>query len=135
MGDGYWQVAHDNTDTEPEEAEGSDVLRNIELLQFDNGCFVLGPEPMEACGSYRHRLARLRARPRPRTSRSPLGSSSTGTNTVDNPTNVQFRWLMAEEEDVNAGEEWLAERRPGPAELRAQRATDNLVCERHLHPG
>ena len=41
LGDGYYRVAHDQTNTEGEEAEGADIIHNIELLEFDDGCFVL----------------------------------------------------------------------------------------------
>ncbi|WP_159081514.1 peroxidase family protein [Nocardioides sediminis] len=133
MGDGYWQVAHDNTDTEAEEAEGSDILRNIELLQFDNGCFVLGPEPMEACGSYG--TASLDYEP-PATEDQPITARVVfdGDNTVDNPTNIQFRWMMAEEEDINAAAGWLATTVQNPQSC-APNGDDNLECEVTFTPG
>jgi putative cell wall-binding protein/Ca2+-binding RTX toxin-like protein len=50
LGDGYWMVDNDNPnggDGEAEEAEGADVIRNIELVQFSDNCFDL--RTGEAC--------------------------------------------------------------------------------------
>jgi Ca2+-binding RTX toxin-like protein len=107
LGDGYWKVAHDAGDGEAEESEGEDVIRNIEMLQFDDGCFILGPAPMTSCGTYGTASLDYAA---PATEDEPITARVVfdGPQSVTAPTNVQFRWLMAEEEDVNAGGEWLA---------------------------
>ncbi len=41
LGDGYFRVSHSNPPGEAEESEGSDVLRNIEVLQFTDTCWSL----------------------------------------------------------------------------------------------
>src|SRR5690606_26791252 len=50
LGDGYWRIRHQPTTGELEEAEGADILRNVELLRFADGCFQIGT--MEPCGDY-----------------------------------------------------------------------------------
>ncbi len=104
LGDGYWEVSHDLTDVEPEEAEGSDILRNVELLSFADGCFVL--ETMVPCGSYG--VASLEYTP-PATENEAITARVVFNGIpVDAPTDIRFRWLFAEEEDVTGAEEWLA---------------------------
>ena len=105
LGGDYWQVAHDLTDTEPEEAEGSDVIRNFEYLQFDDGCYVL--PSLEPCGSYGTASLDYTA---PATENEPIGATVVfdGDIEVQNPTDIRFRWKFAEEEDVNGAAEWLA---------------------------
>ena len=58
LGDGYYEVWHSDVLTggsEAEESEGADVIRNIELLQFFDGCWDLriegpaGEEPGMPC--------------------------------------------------------------------------------------
>ncbi|WP_159083710.1 peroxidase family protein [Nocardioides terrigena] len=133
MGDGYWQVAHDNTDTAPDLREGADILRNIELLQFSNGCFVLGEEPMEACGSYG--TASLDYEP-PATEDEPITARVVfdGTNTVDTPTNVQFRWVIATEDELNGAEGWRSSVVQSPQSCEPN-GDDHLVCEATFTPG
>jgi Ca2+-binding RTX toxin-like protein/methionine-rich copper-binding protein CopC len=102
LGDGYWQVAHDQTATEGEEAEGSDVLRNIEYVQFNDGCFLLSEGPLVPCDSYG--VASIDDDPAPREDVPVTANVVLSNAAVDNPTNVTFRWLNREAD----GTEWLA---------------------------
>ena len=58
LGDGYYEVWHSDVLTggsEAEESEGADIIRNVELLQFFDGCWDLridspeGEEPGAPC--------------------------------------------------------------------------------------
>jgi hypothetical protein len=53
---------------------------------------------------------------------------------VNDPTNVQFRWLMAEEEDVNTGEEWLAGAVQDPQDC-GRNADGHVECTVTFTPG
>jgi Ca2+-binding RTX toxin-like protein len=132
-GDGYWEVAHSTGDAEAEESEGQDIIRNIEMLHFDDGCFILGPAPMESCGSFGKATLDYVA---PATEDEPITARVVfdGPASVDNPTNVQFRWLMAEEEDVATGEEWLASSVQDPQDCGPNAAGD-IECTVTFIPG
>jgi Ca2+-binding RTX toxin-like protein len=103
LGDGYWQVAHDQTDTEAEESEGSDILRNVELLRFADGCFVIGTST--PCGSYGTASIAYEGAP---TEDVPVTGTVTFNNLeVTEPTDIRFRWMATDFEDVNGAAEWL----------------------------
>ncbi len=133
LGDGYWKVQYVSEDTEAEESEGADVIRNIELLHFDDGCFVLGPAPMESCGDFGTAWLDYDA---PATEDQPITAHVVfdGEIEVNDPTNIQFRWLMAEEEDVNSGEEWLAGAVQDPQDC-APDADGDIQCSVTFTPG
>ena len=133
LGDDYWKVQFVSPDAEAEEAEGSDVIRNIEMLHFDDGCFVLGPAPMESCGDFGTASLEYDA---PTTEDQPITARVVfdGEIAVNDPTNVQFRWLMAEEEDVNTGEEWLAGAVQDPQDCR-RNADGHVECTVAFTPG
>ena len=133
LGDDYWKVQYVSPDAEAEEAEGSDVIRNIEHLHFDDGCFVLGPAPMESCGDFGTASLEYDA---PTTEDQPITARVVfdGEITVNDPTNIQFRWLMAEEEDVNTGEEWLAGAVQDPQDCR-RNADGDVECTVTFTPG
>jgi hypothetical protein len=57
-----------------------------------------------------------------------------GPQAVTDPRNVQFRWLMAEEEDVNTGEEWLAGSVQDPQDC-APNADGDIECSVTFIPG
>ena len=104
--DGYWQIRHNpETIDEIEESEGTDIIRNFEVLQFANGCWIIppgatSPEQFEQCGiageiSFTGQID-------PPTEDMPLTATVTfDPAEVANPTDIRFNWQLGE-----TGEEW-----------------------------
>jgi Ca2+-binding RTX toxin-like protein len=104
LGDGYWEVTHNLTDEEPEEAEGQDVLRNVELLRFSNGCFVLAT--MAPCGSF-GTAAITYDGDAPVEDQPVTGSVTFNHLAVSDPQDIRIRWMATDFEDVNGQADWL----------------------------
>ncbi len=97
LGDGYTAVEHTGA-AELEESDGRDVLRNVEMLQFGDGCLVLAT--MEACASFG--TVTFAGQIDPPTEDLPLTATVVFDGSlVQNPTNVRFAWQLGE-----GGEEW-----------------------------
>jgi Ca2+-binding RTX toxin-like protein len=97
LGDGYTRVEHTNV-VELEEGEGFDVIRNIEMLQFSDGCIVLATgEQCETFGS-----VSFGGQIDPPTESLPLTATvAFDPEFVVNPTNIRFTWQIGE-----VGEGW-----------------------------
>ncbi len=97
LGDGYYSVTHTAV-AELEESEGTDIIRNVEVLDFADGCLIL--ETMEQCETAG--LVTLTGQIDPPTEDMAITAdvvlSGEG---VENPTNIRFNWQNGEE-----GEEW-----------------------------
>jgi Ca2+-binding RTX toxin-like protein len=133
LGDGYWEVVHNLGDGEAEEAEGQDILRNVELLRFSDGCFVL--ETMEECGSFGEAEITF-------TGDSPVedvpvtGTVSINLADVPNPQEIQFRWMATDFEDINGQADWLtAAVQPVNKAADCTQAGDVLTCTKQFTPG
>jgi len=97
LGDGYVAVEHTGA-AELEESDGRDILRNVEMLQFGDGCLVLAT--MEACASFG--TVTFAGQIDPPTEDQPLTATVVfDESLVQNPTNVRFAWQLGE-----GGEEW-----------------------------
>ncbi len=97
LGDGYTAVEH-TAATELEESDGRDVLRNVEMLQFGDGCLVLAT--MEACASFG--TVTFAGQIDPPTEDLPLTATVAFDDAlVQNPTNIRFAWQLGE-----GGEGW-----------------------------
>lgn len=97
LGDGYTRVAHTNVQ-ELEESEGADVIRNVEILQFLDGCLVLATG--EQCATFGE--VAFSGQIAPPTENLPLTATVTFDPAfVTNPTNVRFNWQIGE-----TGEGW-----------------------------
>jgi hypothetical protein len=104
LGDGYWEVTHNLTAEEAEEAEGQDVLHNVELLRFANGCFVLAT--MDPCGSF-GTAAITYPGDAPVEDQPVTGTVTFNNVAVADPQDIRFRWMATDFEDVNGQADWL----------------------------
>ena len=96
--DGYWEIKHIGG-AEFEESEGSDILVNIELLNFgDGGCFELSEAmtPCPAAGS-----VTFGGQTNPPTEDQPITATFTLADDIASATNVRFTWQAGE-----VGEAW-----------------------------
>lgn len=105
--DGYYRVSH-TTVGELEEAEGFDVIRNMEILQFSGGCLIVDeaadPVDWEQCpvlGS-----VTFDGQINPPTEDQALSATvlfedENGVETVASPSLIRFNWQNGE-----VGEEW-----------------------------
>ncbi len=134
LGDGYWRVRHVPTAGELEEAEGADILRNVELLRFADGCFQIGT--MEPCGDYGSASITYEGVP---TEDVPVtGSVVFNPAAVDDPTDIKFRWLATDFEDVDGGRaDWLTSAVQNvDRSTECATSTDGVIsCTKQFTPG
>src|SRR5690606_1430924 len=107
LGDGYYRVAHTSVG-ELEEAEGFDVVRNIEVLSFFGGCLIvdetLPPSEWAQCQTLGS--VSFGGQIDPPTEDEAITAEVSFTDAdgnvlVQNPTEIRFNWQLGE-----VGEEW-----------------------------
>lgn len=113
LGSGYWRVEHTQV-AEPEESDGTDIIRGFEKLQFADGCAVLAEDGMswESCAP----TAAVTLAPLAPVEADPVsafvwqvdadGNATDVPFDVNTVTNLRYEWWAGESDTVDTVTEW-----------------------------
>ncbi|MET1042798.1 MAG: peroxidase family protein [Microbacteriaceae bacterium] len=92
LGNGYTRIEHTGVNA-PAESEGADILRNVEILQFLDGCLVL--ETMEPCEGFGSVSFDGVIAP-PTEGQALTATVNFDSAAVGNPTQIRFNWQVGD---------------------------------------